>query len=433
MTLRKPLDTRRHGPQDVWAAEARCAWSRGSSLTDLQNAARIIDASATAVASMEYASSFKRYRHLSNRSAAKWRSALTRIASSVEGSVRALDVGCGNGRFTVMLAGLTLTHPISVVALDRSHQMTLATADRARRMGLSNVEIVTADFMNWQPGETYDLVFVSEILQLVRDRDAFFERLRRAVKPRGVLVIRTPSHRQLDAIEWFNAFPDLLRADKARTPDLQEIGDLATQHGFELDRSINLDESALLDPDTYYNALLERAFSILHLIDDDVLRAGIERLKQSLTNGQAVRRNAPMTLLSCATRNWNTPHDEEVGNMGEFVVKHLNQIVKEEAHGGSGARQLLFSQADGVSNHLEAVTKGFLEPGAKFDWHDHNTDEFFIVLDGEGRVFHREPEGEEVAHNYAAGGIFYCRAGLQHKIESDGAVPSEYIFVRLDS
>lgn len=42
-------------------------------------------------------------------------------------------------------------------------------------------------------------------------------------------------------------------------------------------------------------------------------------------------------------------------------IKHISEIPVEKAHGGSGARQVLLSMQDEISQNLEAVTKGFLE------------------------------------------------------------------------
>lgn len=109
--------------------------------------------------------------------------------------------------------------------------------------------------------------------------------------------------------------------------------------------------------------------------------------------------------------------------------KSLSEIPVEEAHGGSGSRQLILSKEDKVSGHFQAMTKGYLEPEAVFDWHHHDgVDEFFIVLKGVGRVSFKNGE----TFSYKPGDIFYTPAGISHKIESLGSETSEYFFVRLD-
>jgi mannose-6-phosphate isomerase-like protein (cupin superfamily) len=40
-----------------------------------------------------------------------------------------------------------------------------------------------------------------------------------------------------------------------------------------------------------------------------------------------------------------------------------------------------------IPPNMEAMTKGFLEPGGVFDWHDRpDVDEFFLVLSGTGKI-----------------------------------------------
>ena len=38
---------------------------------------------------------------------------------------------------------------------------------------------------------------------------------------------------------------------------------------------------------------------------------------------------------------------------------NLSQIILEDAHGGSGKRQVLVKTEDVATDHLEAITKGF--------------------------------------------------------------------------
>lgn len=95
--------------------------------------------------------------------------------------------------------------------------------------------------------------------------------------------------------------------------------------------------------------------------------------------------------------------------MDKFTKLNINDIPLEEAHGGSGARQVL------------------VKPGGVFDWHFHqDTDEIFIVLKGEGKYF-----CEEEITEYKVGDIMITPANLKHKIEALGEEESEYYFIRV--
>ena len=113
--------------------------------------------------------------------------------------------------------------------------------------------------------------------------------------------------------------------------------------------------------------------------------------------------------------------------MDTFTKLHIKDIPIEEAHGGSGARQVLVKPEHVSSQFMEAVTKGFLKSGSIFDWHFHqDTDEIFIVLKGEGKYY-----CEEEVTDYKVGDVMITPANLKHKIKALGTEESEYYFIRI--
>lgn len=115
--------------------------------------------------------------------------------------------------------------------------------------------------------------------------------------------------------------------------------------------------------------------------------------------------------------------------MNNPIKKSLSTVEREGAHGGSGGRQLLFSNKEDITKNLEAWTKGFLPVGAIFDWHGHiNVDEFFIILKGEGYIEYENG----VKFNYKEGDIMYNPAGLNHKIVNTDRIENEFFFIRVN-
>lgn len=113
--------------------------------------------------------------------------------------------------------------------------------------------------------------------------------------------------------------------------------------------------------------------------------------------------------------------------MSKFTKLNIKDVPIEEAHGGSGARQVLVRPEHITSQYLEAITKGFLKPGSVFDWHIHqDTDEVFIVLKGYGKYY-----CEEETTNYKEGDVLVTPANLKHKIAAGGEEGSEYYFIRV--
>lgn len=111
------------------------------------------------------------------------------------------------------------------------------------------------------------------------------------------------------------------------------------------------------------------------------------------------------------------------------IKKSLKDIALEQAHGGAGSRQVIFSKADTVSSQFEAWTKGFLPTGKSYEWHQHdNVDEFFLVLSGSGFIEYQDG----TRFDYQSGDTIYNPAGLSHRIENTGSDESTFYFFRLN-
>jgi mannose-6-phosphate isomerase-like protein (cupin superfamily) len=109
--------------------------------------------------------------------------------------------------------------------------------------------------------------------------------------------------------------------------------------------------------------------------------------------------------------------------------KNINDVKIEEAHGGSGRRQLLLSKSDPISTQMEAMTKGFIPPKGFYDWHSHeNVDEFFLVTQGVGII--EFEDGSKFA--YSKDDLIYIPSNTKHRIENTGEVENEFVFVRIN-
>jgi mannose-6-phosphate isomerase-like protein (cupin superfamily) len=111
-----------------------------------------------------------------------------------------------------------------------------------------------------------------------------------------------------------------------------------------------------------------------------------------------------------------------------IITKRAAQdITKEEAHGGSGARKVYASPQHLMSAHFDMMTHGFLPAGKTFDWHNHiDTEEIMVVVKGEGEV-----HDEDGIYAYAPGDVFVYPANVMHKIHNPTSEEHEMIFVRV--
>lgn len=97
-----------------------------------------------------------------------------------------LDVGCGTGAITVGIAR-TVAPNGSVVGIDRDESLLVIA--REQHQGVGNLTFEVRDILNCELTECFDIVTASRTLQWVADPGAAIMRMRRALKPRGRLVV----------------------------------------------------------------------------------------------------------------------------------------------------------------------------------------------------------------------------------------------------
>lgn len=109
-----------------------------------------------------------------------------RFAASLVEDRRVLDVACGEGYGTAMLAGAGATSAIGVDLDDASVEHAKA------RYGLDfqSADVTRLPFED----ESFDLVVSFETIEHVKDPEAMLAELRRVLTPSGLLVISTPNN-----------------------------------------------------------------------------------------------------------------------------------------------------------------------------------------------------------------------------------------------
>lgn len=111
----------------------------------------------------------------------------------------------------------------------------------------------------------------------------------------------------------------------------------------------------------------------------------------------------------------------------KFKIVNISQIPFGEIHNTPDSRQTLATKEDLVSDNIDALTKGTLIPGNRWDWHKHKQyDELGIVLKGTGRFF-----WENEVTEYKPEDVIIIPANSIHKFEAEGNINSEFYFVRI--
>jgi SAM-dependent methyltransferase len=110
---------------------------------------------------------------------------LERFVHSLGQPGRALDLGCGDGRLTAMLAAHELVAAdVSRVALDRAR----------RRVPHARIVELEPDAPLPLEDGVFELVLCAETLEHVRDVFTLLSEARRVLRPGGELALTTPAH-----------------------------------------------------------------------------------------------------------------------------------------------------------------------------------------------------------------------------------------------
>ena len=129
---------------------------------------------------------------------------LAYLRAAVRPGDRALDLGCGDGRFTAELA--------RIGAAPTGVDIAQAAIDRARAAH-PDLEFRLAPIDGPLPFDdgSFDVVWTTEVIEHVADTARWLSEVRRMLVPRGRLLLTTPSHGRLRvALSGVEAFSDPL-------------------------------------------------------------------------------------------------------------------------------------------------------------------------------------------------------------------------------
>jgi trans-aconitate 2-methyltransferase len=104
----------------------------------------------------------------------------------LRGDEAVIDAGCGTGRVTELL--LRHLPEGTVLAVDASEEMVEAT--RRRFAGEPRVRVERQDILWLEVDRPVDVIFSTATFHWIKDHERLFERLARALKPGGRLVVQ---------------------------------------------------------------------------------------------------------------------------------------------------------------------------------------------------------------------------------------------------
>ena len=146
---------------------------------------------------------------------------LTRCMSRLVGGrtdVTLLDLGCGTGLFTIPLAK---SLGYTIVGADCSRE-TLDVAGRKPQSDLVRWDQQDATSLTYEDG-TFDIVFMSNLLDLVKNPSTVVSECYRVLKPGGVIVYHYTALEDILHDVEHKFFPETVELDYMRTPARKQV------------------------------------------------------------------------------------------------------------------------------------------------------------------------------------------------------------------
>ncbi len=114
----------------------------------------------------------------------------TQSAVSAAPGKRCLDVGCGMGTQSLLLAA---SGAHQVIGLDINPVYIKLSHERAERWGADNITFVEDSITEYAPDELFDVIYVQEALHHIVPHELFFKQTRKLLKTNGKLIISEPN------------------------------------------------------------------------------------------------------------------------------------------------------------------------------------------------------------------------------------------------
>jgi len=155
-----------------------------------------------------------------------------RVAESIRGSRRVLEVAAGTGLLTARVAPAVKT----LVATDSSLEMLAILRLRLEAEGLINVDVQEADALDLPfSGGSFDAVVIGNLLHLLQDPGRALDEARRVLDPGGLLAAPTFCHGETVVAQIVSRFLGLTAFPVVTRFAGGALRQLVGRHGFKVE------------------------------------------------------------------------------------------------------------------------------------------------------------------------------------------------------
>ena len=212
-------------------------------------------------------------RHLPEETKLVWINGLKEFLPSVSVE-KCLDLGCGTGRFTSVLASV---FECPVIGVEPSEAM----LDVARSEPVPGVE--------WKLGSaeaiplddnSVGVVFMSQVFHHLRQPLQALQEIYRVLTPDGCLIVRNGTLENNEEIEWLECFPEARELDNNRLLTREALVETVCGQFFELLTQQTYHQFFASSYHEYYEKIGGRGLSSLIAIDDAAFARGMARFRE---------------------------------------------------------------------------------------------------------------------------------------------------------
>lgn len=201
---------------------------------------------------------------------------------AVDSSSKVLEIGCGSGNNTILMKAAA---EAEVYGMDQSQRMLDKAIEKDKSIHFSQGNAVLLEEF---PENTFEVVYMVDVIHHIKDIDTMFRNIYRILKREGKVFIFTDTHeRIINERLTSKYFPETIKVELERYQSTDEIIAAMKNCGFKNARLDKAECKEELDVGEHLIKGAEvKGYSMFHLIPDDAIERGIQRIREDLKKGQ---------------------------------------------------------------------------------------------------------------------------------------------------
>ena len=203
-----------------------------------------------------------------------------------------MDIGCGPGRYALLLASKT--------------EAQIFATDLSRAMVQQGREQANANLVCWAlsdacrlpfADESFDAILLFLVLHQVADPKKALQEAYRLLRPGGHCLISTHSHRQLDRQTLFRFFPEARKVNKKRMPSLAKLKDLLRATCFHHLRTKSFTDGTNYSRESYLEKIRGKPSTSLRAMSEADFQRRYAALEAALAGQECCMEEVMSTIL----------------------------------------------------------------------------------------------------------------------------------------